>query len=267
VSRPPLVDVALVRRVERVGAAFMLAWLDGARQRPGNPSGIELAPFGGAVAASSSAAPELDFANRVYGPLAAADVPALARHYRERGIRPWFELVPDVDTEELTAALTAVGAAQFGFHGQFVGRVEPRRRPSAVVVREIGDPEAERFSRILLRGHELPAAALPEAIANQRHWASIPGVRLFLADLDGAPVGAGALLVRDGMGYLANAATLPSGRRRGAQTALIDARITAAADEGCELVASLATFGSTSAANLQRAGLVVACTLAAWRGG
>ena len=71
--------------------------------------------------------------------------------------------------------------------------------------------------------------------------------------------------VGDGIGYLANAATVPGFRGRGCQTALLARRIADAAAAGCDLVAGQATFGSTSQRNMERMGLRPAVTVTTWR--
>ena len=83
---------------------------------------------------------------------------------------------------------------------------------------------------------------------------------LYVATVGDVPAAAAALTVADGIGYLANAATLPTFRRRGCQRALIAARVADAADAGCDLVTSGATFGSSSQRNLERAGFRLAYT-------
>ena len=85
--------------------------------------------------------------------------------------------------------------------------------------------------------------------------------------MDGTPAGSAALTVDAGLGYLANAATLPAMRGRGCQTALLARRIADAAAAGCDTVASLAVFRTGSQRNLERAGLRVAFTQAVWRMG
>ena len=49
--------------------------------------------------------------------------------------------------------------------------------------------------------------------------------RLFVAWLDGQPVGAGALETHDGVAALMAAGTLPAYRKRGIHTALLHARL------------------------------------------
>ena len=120
---------------------------------------------------------------------------------------------------------------------------------------------------IHLDGHEVPAEDRGPAEAAVRAWFGRPGWRLYLALVDGTPAGSAALTVDAGLGYLANAATLPAMRGRGCQTALLARRIADAAAAGCDTVASLAEFGTGSQRNLERAGLRVAFTQAVWRMG
>jgi len=62
--------------------------------------------------------------------------------------------------------------------------------------------------------------------------AGTPGFRAFLAWADGEPAGTGALFVGERIGWLGLAATVPEHRRKGAQGALLAARLRAAAAAG-----------------------------------
>jgi GNAT superfamily N-acetyltransferase len=64
---------------------------------------------------------------------------------------------------------------------------------------------------------------------------------------------------------LAGAATVPEMRRRGLQTALIEARMQYAADHGCDLLMIVAEPGSQSQCNAERNGFRVAYTRTKWR--
>jgi len=86
----------------------------------------------------------------------------------------------------------------------------------------------------------------------------------FLATLDGEPIATGALSIHDGVGLLAGASTVPSGRRRGAQLALLDARLRFAADRGCDLAMMGASPGSASQRNAERHGFRIAYTRLKW---
>ncbi len=249
-------DESLARRLEAVGNRFMLEWLSG--------TGAELERFGTSVASVDPARPELDFVNRVYElwPEDKGQVGEIARFYRDRGVRGWFEVAPSGRFEQLASALTDAGAAQIDFHGVLHGPPRAGER-GEVDVQRADDPQL--FAELLLTGHGVPASARTRDAASVARWANIDGWRLYVARVDGRPAGAGLLAEDDDVGYLANASTLPDYRNRGVQTALIAARMADALASGCELVASQAQFGSASQRNLERAGLRVAYTKAVWR--
>lgn len=88
-----------------------------------------------------------------------------------------------------------------------------------------------------------------------------PGTTQFLALVDGQPVGCASLWVVDAdgvrTGWLGAAATIPSARGRGVQTALVRHRLQLAADAGCDLAGATASVGSTSSRVLRRCGLAL----------
>lgn len=89
----------------------------------------------------------------------------------------------------------------------------------------------------------------------------------FLAELDGRPIAAGMLFIYDDVAMLAGASTVPEGRRRGAQTALLDARLRFAAARGCRLATMGATPGSQSQRNAEKNGFRIAYTRMKWQRG
>jgi GNAT superfamily N-acetyltransferase len=188
-------------------------------------------------------------------------VGGLAEFYRERGLRPWLELVPADGFDRLAARLTELGAAQIGFHTMLYGVPEPGPEPSGPRVRRLGPQDAGLFAEVLLDGHGAPEEDRP-AIPP---WVDSESRRLYLAEVDGEPAAAAVLTCADGIGYLANASTRPGFRRRGCQTALLTRRIADAAAAGCELVCAQTAFASASQRNLERAGLRLAYTKAVWR--
>jgi hypothetical protein len=249
-------DESLARRLEAVGNRFMLEWLSG--------TGAELQRFGTATAAIDPARPELDFVNRVYDlwPEDKDRVDEIARVYRDRGVRGWFEVAPSARFEQLASALTAAGAAQIDFYSVLHGAPRAGERGD-VEVERAADPQL--FADLLLSGHGVPESARARDSASVARWSELDDWHLYLARVNGEPAGAALLALDDDVGYLANASTLPEYRNRGVQTALIAARIADAVGSGCDLVASQAQFGSASQRNLERAGLRVAYTKAVWR--
>lgn len=258
-------------RIEACTAGFHTRWLELLRDLPGNPSAIEIRRFGDdVVATAASACPEVTWMQHVSG-LSPADVdvvPKVAAWYHAKTIRPRFEITPASDFEPLAAALVDVHARQTGFIDVLWSRTEPQHDdvPSEVSVRVIepGGEDAQRFARVLLGGHEVPDDTFTEHWAAVVLWPAEPEWWCYLAEVDGEPVGAATLIVVDGIGYLANAATLPAGRQRGCQRALIHRRMHDAAASGCELFLTMASPSSVSHRNLERAGLGVAYTKVVW---
>lgn len=91
------------------------------------------------------------------------------------------------------------------------------------------------------------------------------GARCFAAECDGVIAAAGVLAVHDGVALLAGASTRPAFRRRGAQSALLRARLRQARNEACDLVMMCAAPGSASQRNAERRGFRVAYTRIKWR--
>lgn len=95
-------------------------------------------------------------------------------------------------------------------------------------VRTIGSAEANAFGRVIVEGFGLDATLLP--------WiAALPGREKWICAMafaGGAPVGAGAAFVDGDYAWLGFAATLPEGRRRGGQRALLALRLREASARG-----------------------------------
>jgi GNAT superfamily N-acetyltransferase len=98
-----------------------------------------------------------------------------------------------------------------------------------------------------------------------RMAASTEGLHLFLAELDGRPIATGALAIHGRVAHLAGASTIPDGRKRGAQNALLEHRLRYAADQGCDIALMGAQPGSGSQRNAERNGFRIAYTRIKWR--
>ncbi len=86
----------------------------------------------------------------------------------------------------------------------------------------------------------------------------------FLAEIDGTIAATGAIAMHDGVALMAGASTLPAFRGRGAQNALLQARIAYAAAHGCDLAQMTAQPGSSSQRNAERQGFRIAYTRTKW---
>src|SRR4029077_5167416 len=76
----------------------------------------------------------------------------------------------------------------------------------------------------------------------------------YFARVDGKIAGGATVALRGRIAGLFGASTLPAFRNRGVQTALLEARMQRAAEQGCELAMSIALPGSTSQRNITRRG-------------
>lgn len=134
-------------------------------------------------------------------------------------------------------------------------------RIPGVVVRELAlMEETATFNTVLLGGYEFthPTQRALALVENEG-----PGVRRYLALVGGEPAAVATLTEHDGVASLAGATTLPTMRGRGAQTALIRARLVDAA-QSCELVTVTTAFASRSQQNLENNGFRLAHIKTSW---
>lgn len=99
--------------------------------------------------------------------------------------------------------------------------------------------------------------AIPESEVLRRWVLAItrlPGFRGYLARIDGTVVGEASLCLDGEIAQFTGASTLPGFRRRGVQSALLGARLAAAARAGCRVCVVTTQPGSRSQQNVQRAG-------------
>jgi ribosomal protein S18 acetylase RimI-like enzyme len=251
----PIVTEELARRLEAVGVEFIAGWLRGI-------PGVRVERFGAAEASLNPSLADVDFMNTVMGlyPEDAEVLGAILAFYAEAGVRPWLELPPAPGFDALSEPLADAGAVPVGFHTMLYGAA--RRAERDPRVREARPDEAAEFGDVLLRGHGAPDDAPRTHIVA---WAERSDSRMYVAEVDGRIGAAGALVLHDDLAYLANASTLPEARGRGLQSALIAARVDAAARAGIALVSAQAAWSSPSQRNLERAGLRVAYTKTVWR--
>lgn len=87
----------------------------------------------------------------------------------------------------------------------------------------------------------------------------------FLAEFEGMPISTGTLLIHEDTAVLAGASTIPAGRKKGGQTALLDARLRFAADKGCKIAIMGAMPGSQSQRNAEKNGFRIAYTRTKWK--
>lgn len=135
-----------------------------------------------------------------------------------------------------------------------------------IVTRIIKAGEENLWAQTSARGW---ATEMPEHFDFMNEFAEIgarcAGAKSFLAEIENQPIAAGALFIYDGAALLAGASTVPEGRRQGAQTALLDARLRYAAEQGCRLAMMGALPGSQSQRNAEKNNFRIAYTRTKWK--
>jgi len=137
---------------------------------------------------------------------------------------------------------------------------------SDVISRIIAEGEEDLWARTSARGWATEAPELADFMYKfGLIGAQSDGARPFIGELDGKAIATGALYIYDEAALLAGASTIPEGRNRGAQSALLDGRLRYAANAGCTLAIMGAAPGSQSQRNAEKNGFRIAYTRTKWQ--
>ena len=196
-----------------------------------------------------------------------ADLGRIEEFFKERGAPVYHEVSPLADPQT-TTLLSGRGYEPFEFTSVMfrplrAGVVAPR--DSDVRVRVVGPEEHELWAQTAACGWSEFEELSDFMLGLSRVSAKRADALSFLAELDGRAVATGALSICEGVALLAGASTVPEARRRGAQLALLDARLSYAAEQGCDLAMMCAQPGSASQRNAERQGFRIAYTRIKWR--
>jgi len=171
--------------------------------------------------------------------------------YRDQGVPPRIE---------------AVSGEPEGFMSGgelFVLAVVPaadQPAPDKVSITAVDDKSFGRFADVYVEAFGRDDIQRPDLEA----WSVLKNWKFYLAEVDGAPAGAGILSIHGDVGYLASAATLPGMRKRGVHSALLHRRMADAASAGCSVVFGRAAPGGPGAAGMMRAGLLLSHRKRIW---
>lgn len=195
---------------------------------------LEAAEIDGALCIRLNAAPEAIELNRAFGvgltqPSSEEGLDAMLAFLA--GTRSAVAVAPHAEPPELRAWLERRGFAPGYGWTKFAREVVPTP-PSRTSLRVERVDDGRPFADAFVHGYGLPALFGPwvERLAGREGW------HCFVAFDGAAAAGAGALYVAGEVGWLGMAATLPEHRGKGAQGALLAARIEAAARAGCTVV-------------------------------
>lgn len=131
-------------------------------------------------------------------------------------------------------------------------------------VRIVGPDEYERWAQTAAQGWSEEAELADLILDLSRVSVRSRLASAFLVERDGEPIATGNLIIHQGVALLAGAATVPHGRRQGAQQALLHARLRHALERGCDLAMMCSLPGTASQRNAERNGFRVAYTRTKW---
>jgi hypothetical protein len=266
-SDPLFVDAALARRMELAeaegGASCGVAL---AREKP--ESGACVETIGGGRAVFTGIGSPITQATGVGldGPVSAEEFSRLENFFFSRGAAVNVETSPHADAT-LFAHYAKNGYCATEFTSVLVRRVEGHpydentgSASSGVVIEEVDDSQRDLWVRTVCAGFAEHYPVTPELLGVMGLFGGTTGGTLYLAKVDGAVAGGGALFVRDRIAGLFGASTLVEFRRRGVQRELIRVRMEFARRARCEIALTFARPGSISERNLLRNGFAVAYT-------
>jgi len=198
-----------------------------------------------------------------------AQIQALEDFFERRGAQVFHEISPMADPS-LLSLLNERGYQAIEFTSVLF-------RPAALAIDSGGSRDHEIVVRCINPGEEVlwaetaaegwgETAELAAFVRNLGKVAArSKGSLVLLAESDGQPIASASLGLGDRVAILAGASTIPSARNRGAQRALLQARLQIAAERGCDLVMMGAAPGSTSQRNAERQGFRIAYTRIKWQ--
>jgi GNAT superfamily N-acetyltransferase len=203
-------------------------------------AGQPQAEIGGALCICFEPTPGSAMFNRALGlglaaPATEADLDEIEAFFADRGLAYGVPLTPDAQPAALPRWLEARGFQRGYAWTKFSRGAEPASDldhllETTLRVEEVAAGRAGVFADVFLQAYGAPEVTRPalERVPGTAGW------RCFVAFDGDEPAATGALFVAGNVGWLGAAGTLPEYRRRGAQGALLAARIAAGREAGCE---------------------------------
>jgi GNAT superfamily N-acetyltransferase len=260
----PFSDLALARRLERAEATSSARSVD-ARARLLPERGAAWIDVGGAYAMFDGPQSPLTqtFGLGLFETPTDRDFAAIEEFFTARGAPVFHEVSPLADAQTF-ALLAAHNYQPFEFTSVLYRPLAEASEGAAATppnlrVRRAAPEDADLYARTAAEGwREFGYAEFIDDMA--RVYMASDGLDLFLAESDGRAIATGVLSIHGGVAHLAGASTVPDGRRRGAQNALLDHRLRFAAQRGCDVALMGALPGSGSQRNAERHGFRIAYT-------
>lgn len=245
-----------IRRIVAVDAKF--TEYNSRRALRLRESEFEKRRFGGAIALRDRTR-GAGYYNRVlgFGPEEMAHLDDIRAFYHEVGLVATLSLTPDKIDE---IVLNRLRRRRFSLRDVGYFFTAPcsttHGDPPTMAIRRAGPADMDVVAALWGQDYAVP---LSDAVIERRAAAQwVPEFTIYLALVEGQVAAMASTYVADGIAWLGNANTFHRFRRRGCQRALIEHRIRAAAELGCDLAVVDAAFGTTSHRNIERAGMRLA---------
>jgi GNAT superfamily N-acetyltransferase len=253
----PAVDLELARRLERAEAAANAAFVE-ARGELDPALGATWIEVAGVYAMFDGADSPLTqtFGLGLFDAFLAPEYDSVEAFFGERGA-PTFHEVSSFAARDSQRLLDTRGYVPI--EGSIV-LIRPTGLPSSpysgeITVRLIDESESALWARVAAEGWSSESVELASFVENLGIVISRSrGVFCFLAEAGNEPIAAAALNMSTNVALLAGASTTPAHRKRGAQQALLQARLSFAVDRGIDLAMLVAQPGSASCRNAERQG-------------
>jgi GNAT superfamily N-acetyltransferase len=269
-------DAPLAKRLETTEGHGNAAFVDAQARREPYSGAMRTEIAGTLVMFAGVGSPITQtFCLGIHQPPTDRDFDAIERFFTSRGSPVFHEVSPHAGVETL-AALATRGYKPMELSNVMFREIADlsslprhsspdvsRAEAGALRVRSVTRDEADWYGEIAARGW----SEMPEVVPFIQGFtrSSVEVASCFLAELDGQAIGAAALFMHGGVALLAGASTVPEGRKKGAQSALLDTRLRTAASQGCDLAMVVAAPGSASQRNAERNGFRVAYTRTKWQ--
>lgn len=261
---PLTASTALAARIDRAELTLVMGMADAMRATGAH---VDAWPIGGSFAVLGEAdSPFNKLIGLGFDGLPdAAELDAIERGHAARRARLQVELSTLADPA-VGRLLTSRGYRLIGFENVLARRLDQVATAAAegIGILEVDADSSARWittvTEAFLQADVFDGPASHESFDREtlertyQYFAAVPGASRLLARLDGEVAGGASLFMHEHTALLCGAATLPASRRRGVQSALLQARLTRGREAGCEMAVVTTQPGSKSQENVQRAG-------------
>lgn len=267
-------DKALARRLERTEGAINASFIEAriARRKATGDLASDLAwrDFDGTYAMFDGVESPMTqtFGLGLFKDASAEELDAIEAFYRAFGFGTVHEVSPLAGVAAyallqkrgyVPVELTTVMARSL------TEELPAAKTPADLVTREARKDEADAWIRASVEGWG-QSAEEAERVRSIAEVAFVnPRIKSLLVEREGRVIATGALGMHEGVALFGGASTIPGERGRGAQNALLTARLAEAKSHGCDVALMSAEPGSTSQKNAERNGFRVAYTRVKWR--